>query len=490
MLSSAGGPAEMMVTAERQTLMFSATMPHNIKTLSDKYLSNPERIAEGSTIAVPERINQEIIQTDNANKLNELLRILESRTGTVIIFVKTKYGTEKLATKLNANGHQADAMHGDLKQKQRDRVIRAFRNGEHRILVATDIASRGLDIPHIEHVINYDMPQAPEDYIHRIGRTARAGAEGSAVCLITSDDRAKWRAIQKLMNPGQSFGRDESEGRPGRSGKKFGGGFKGKKRFDKKPFGDRPERSERPRRERSDGAPDPIRPLEGHGADSEVIFQPDRKEHKGGPRKFGGKKKFGDKPHFGKSKFRPDRAGGERKFKPEGAGGERKFRPDREGGERKFRPDRAGGERKFRPDREGGERKFRSDRGEHKPPRTEGGERKFRPDRAGGGERKFPPRDRDGNKDSRRDFSGKPGKPRFKFDRGNNDNGKPAFSGERRERGDGEKKAFGGKPGKPRFKYDRGSEGGRGGAEGGKRAFSAPRGGKGGPRPHRSKNRG
>src|SRR5690606_26007262 len=104
---------------------------------------------------------------------------------------------------LNRSDFSADAIHGNLKQNKRDRLIREFRNREFRILVATDIAARGLDIPHIEHVVNYDLPQCPEDYIHRIGRTARAGAKGSALCFISPADSLKWRAIQRMMHPGE-----------------------------------------------------------------------------------------------------------------------------------------------------------------------------------------------------------------------------------------------------------------------------------------------
>ncbi|NDF12164.1 MAG: DEAD/DEAH box helicase [Proteobacteria bacterium] len=186
---------------QRQTMMFSATLPHNIMKLAEKYLTNPTRIAVGSNNTPIANINQEVIHVSSAGKFDELLNQIEKREGSIIIFVKTKWGAEKMADKLRKQGHSADAIHGDLRQNQRDRVIQAFRGKKHRIMVATDIAARGLDIPHIEHVINYDLPQAPEDYIHRIGRTARAGAEGAAVNLVSGEDGLKWRAIQRLINP-------------------------------------------------------------------------------------------------------------------------------------------------------------------------------------------------------------------------------------------------------------------------------------------------
>lgn len=187
--------------AQRQTLLFSATLPPQILKLSERYLKNPARVEIGETNKAADRIDQKTIQVRTEDKYAQLCRELSERTGTVIVFVRSKYGTEKLAAKLRKSGHTADAIHGDLEQRQRERVLAAFREKKHRVLVATDIASRGLDIPHIEHVINYDLPQAPEDYIHRIGRTARAGADGAAISFISPEDALKWRAIQKLMNP-------------------------------------------------------------------------------------------------------------------------------------------------------------------------------------------------------------------------------------------------------------------------------------------------
>lgn len=186
---------------QRQTLLFSATLPPQILKLSEKYLKNPARVEVGETNKAADRIDQKTVNVSNDDKYAMLVRELKERTGTAIIFVKAKYATEKLAAKLKKSGFTADAIHGDLEQRQRERVLAAFREKRHRILVATDIASRGLDIPHIEHVINYDLPQAPEDYIHRIGRTARAGAEGAAISFISPEDTLKWRAIQKLMDP-------------------------------------------------------------------------------------------------------------------------------------------------------------------------------------------------------------------------------------------------------------------------------------------------
>ncbi len=218
---------------QRQTLLFSATLPPAILKLSEKYLKNPARVEVGETNKVADRIDLKTVEVTNEDKYNVLVRELKERTGTVIIFVKAKYGTEKLAAKLKKSGFTADAIHGDLEQRQRERVLLAFREKRHRILVATDIASRGLDIPHIEHVINYDLPQAPEDYIHRIGRTARAGAEGAAISFICPEDLIKWRAIQKLLDPNVQLpplpaGMSKPKRRGGRSGGgRSGGGHHG-----------------------------------------------------------------------------------------------------------------------------------------------------------------------------------------------------------------------------------------------------------------------
>ncbi|MBV8940008.1 MAG: C-terminal helicase domain-containing protein, partial [Alphaproteobacteria bacterium] len=167
----------------------------------EKYLRDPVRIAVGSATTPIAKIQQEIIHTSQEEKYSKLVAQLNAREGSIIVFVKTKRGAERLAERLSRAHHSADAIHGDLQQRKRERVIQAFRDKQHRIMVATDIAARGLDIPHIEHVINYDLPQCPEDYIHRIGRTARAGAEGAAVCLISPEDGVKWKAIHRLMNP-------------------------------------------------------------------------------------------------------------------------------------------------------------------------------------------------------------------------------------------------------------------------------------------------
>ena len=134
-----------------------------------------------------------------------------------------------MVKRLKEEGHSADAIHGDLRQSKRDRVINSFRKGLKRILIATDVAARGLDIPLIEHVINYDLPQVPEDYIHRIGRTGRAGKEGSALTFLTPSDRSMWNSISRLIDPNFKISR-EGQSRNSKGKKRF------KARFNKETF--------------------------------------------------------------------------------------------------------------------------------------------------------------------------------------------------------------------------------------------------------------
>lgn len=202
---------------ERQTFMFSATMPESIKKLSLSYLTNPQRISVGSTTEPSVQVKQTTLKTSNADKFPSLIKELNEREGSIIIFVKTKHGADRLAAKLSGQNHFASAIHGDLKQRKREEVIRDFRNLKKRIMVATDVAARGLDIPHIMHVINYDLPQCPEDYIHRIGRTGRAGMEGSALSFISPEDGQKWIRIHNLIYPGQP----RSSSHESKSRKKF-----------------------------------------------------------------------------------------------------------------------------------------------------------------------------------------------------------------------------------------------------------------------------
>ncbi|MDC3087573.1 DEAD/DEAH box helicase [Candidatus Pelagibacter sp.] len=216
------------VPKTHQTLLFSATLPQNILKISERYLNSPERISTGATSIPIAKIKQETLQVFKENKYDELIDQFLNRKGSILVFVKTKRSADKMVKRLKEEGHSADAIHGDLRQSKRDRVINSFRKGLKRILIATDVAARGLDIPLIEHVINYDLPQVPEDYVHRIGRTARAGSEGSALTFLTSDDRAMWNSINKLIDP--NFKLIQSGLRRNSKNNKRGKGYKDKKR--------------------------------------------------------------------------------------------------------------------------------------------------------------------------------------------------------------------------------------------------------------------
>ena len=220
------------VPKKHQTLLFSATLPKNIIRLAEKYLNNPVRISAGSTSTPIEKIKQEVIHVKDGDKYNQLIKEIYNRQGSILIFVKTRRNAEKMVKRLKYDDHDADAIHGNLRQNKRDRVIKAFRNNHFRILVGTDVASRGLDIPAIKHVINYDIPQVPEDFIHRIGRTARAGADGSALSFVGVEDRFKWNAIQRLVDPNFRSETKDERNRKKRRRRSFDRiGRRGKNRF-------------------------------------------------------------------------------------------------------------------------------------------------------------------------------------------------------------------------------------------------------------------
>lgn len=184
-----------------QTSLFSATLPKNISDLAQKFLNKPERINAGKENSPIINIKQEVRNISQKEKFDQLKIELLERTGSIVLFVKTKRSADKIALQLRKDKLNAEAIHGDLRQIKREKVIMKFRKNQFQILVATDVAARGLDIPLIEHVINYDIPQNPEDYIHRIGRTARAGAKGSALTFLTPADKKNWYLIEKLLNP-------------------------------------------------------------------------------------------------------------------------------------------------------------------------------------------------------------------------------------------------------------------------------------------------
>jgi ATP-dependent RNA helicase RhlE len=185
---------------KRQTLFFSATMPKDIAELAEQMLRDPARVAVTPVASTVERITQRIIQVDHSAKPALLAQILkQEQVGRALIFTRTKHGADKVVKGLARAGITADAIHGNKSQNHRERVLAAFRSGEIRTLVATDIAARGIDVDGISHVVNFDLPNVPETYVHRIGRTARAGADGVAISLCAGEEMAYLRDIEKLI---------------------------------------------------------------------------------------------------------------------------------------------------------------------------------------------------------------------------------------------------------------------------------------------------
>jgi ATP-dependent RNA helicase RhlE len=186
--------------SRRQTLFFSATMPREIADLANNMLRDPVRVAVTPSATTVERIVQQVIHVDRAAKPALLAEILRREPADrVLVFTRTKRGADKVVRALAKSGLAAEAIHGNKSQNQRERVLAAFRTGEVRTLVATDIAARGIDVDGISHVVNYDLPNIPDSYVHRIGRTARAGADGVAISFCDAEERAFLRDIEKLI---------------------------------------------------------------------------------------------------------------------------------------------------------------------------------------------------------------------------------------------------------------------------------------------------
>jgi len=186
---------------KRQTLFFSATMPKDIAELAEHMLRDPARVAVTPVASTVERITQRIIQVDHSAKPAILAQLLKQEAvNRALIFTRTKHGADKVVKGLERAGISANAIHGNKSQNHRERVLAAFRTGEIRTLVATDIAARGIDVDGISHVVNFDLPNVPETYVHRIGRTARAGADGVAISLIAGAEEMSYlRDIEKLI---------------------------------------------------------------------------------------------------------------------------------------------------------------------------------------------------------------------------------------------------------------------------------------------------
>ncbi len=188
------------IPKQRQTAMFSATFDQRVERLSKDYLINPVRMAVQSERLEPSSIDQQFHKTNEPEKEALLLEIIsDAGTGSVLVFTKTRRKAKKVAANLRAAAIQAYEIHGDVSQNQRERTLERYRSGKFTVLVATDVAARGLDIPTISHVVNYDLPQSPEDYVHRIGRTGRAGRAGCSHTFVCDSDRRTLRDIEKVV---------------------------------------------------------------------------------------------------------------------------------------------------------------------------------------------------------------------------------------------------------------------------------------------------
>jgi ATP-dependent RNA helicase RhlE len=195
--------------AERQTLLFSATMPSDLGALVRVHLRNPVRAAVGRQAVPPPKATQDVYLVGNEQKTPLLLSMVESNPGNVLVFARTKHRTDRVTKSLCAPGHAAQRLHSNRTQQQRREALEGFRRGRYRILVATDIAARGIDVADIRRVINYDLPHTVEDYVHRVGRTARAEAAGHATSFAAPDERGRLHAIERHIGrplPRQSLG--------------------------------------------------------------------------------------------------------------------------------------------------------------------------------------------------------------------------------------------------------------------------------------------
>ncbi len=182
-----------------QTLLFSATMPPQIAELAKQYLTNPVRVQIDEQTSAPELVDHEMLYLDFDHKPSVLSDLLDDNDGTILVFSRTRHGARKLAQNIRRQGHTAAEIHADRSLNQRREALQGFKSGDYRILVATDIAARGIDVKGISLVVNYDLPDNPEDYIHRIGRTGRAGAKGRAITLALPEQTANVRQIERLL---------------------------------------------------------------------------------------------------------------------------------------------------------------------------------------------------------------------------------------------------------------------------------------------------
>lgn len=186
--------------AERQTLCYSATLEGAVKEVAQRYLKQPVRIAIGSVLKPAENVELRTFEVEHDKKQELLEHLLGSEKGSFLVFVRTKHGADRVARRLSRGGHSATQIHGDRTQAQRNAALRSFSEGHHRVLVATDVAARGIDVANVAHVVNFDMPKEAEDFVHRIGRTGRASARGVASTFAVPAERKDLSRIEKALS--------------------------------------------------------------------------------------------------------------------------------------------------------------------------------------------------------------------------------------------------------------------------------------------------
>jgi ATP-dependent RNA helicase RhlE len=310
-------------------------MPKAIKQLADAYLTNPAEVAVTPAATTVERIQQSVTHVNQAEKA-ALLTLFLQKTGTerTLVFSRTKHGADKIVRQLAAAGIESMAIHGNKSQPQRERAISAFKSGHAPVLVATDIAARGIDIPGVAHVVNFDLPDVPEQYVHRIGRTARAGADGCAIAFCSPEERLNLRDIERLTRmkidveplpegfvaAAQAFKalklptpQREERGSHGRGG--FAGGRRDGGHRHARPAAPRATIQATGANDR-DRRRDDQRPAQGHQRRDDV--QRPAYGERNGPRHGSGPRQDGQR--------HPQRAGGHPAHRPEGGAGKRPFR--------------------------------------------------------------------------------------------------------------------------------------------------------------------
>lgn len=186
--------------AVRQTLCYSATLEGSVREVARKYLNDPVRIEIGSVLKPTENVELRTFEVSPDKKQELLEQLLETEKGSFLVFVRTKHGADRVARRLCRSGWTATQIHGDRTQSQRSSALRGFSEGRHRVLVATDVAARGIDVAHVAHVINFDMPKLAEDFVHRVGRTGRASARGVASTFAAPGERSELRKIERALS--------------------------------------------------------------------------------------------------------------------------------------------------------------------------------------------------------------------------------------------------------------------------------------------------